>query len=232
MNEIIMLNQENSRFPVSARELYEKLGFDPSNWVRWYKENIVGDDGTIKGTDWEDSKPASDELYVIKTKNPSHRPSKDFNLSIDFAKHLCMLARTDRGREVRNYFIDVEKRHRMQLESSFHRDVAKIAKEKRVNFTGILKDHGCIAKHHYINITKGMKQTLGIDPKKKKPDCETLELMKIAVSEDLAALGIMVNDSQGYYECRDVSKDAAGMVREISAKGNLKLAFSSATANT
>ncbi|WP_191092808.1 hypothetical protein [Cysteiniphilum sp. JM-1] len=27
---------------VSARELYELLGFDFSNWSRWCKKNIVG----------------------------------------------------------------------------------------------------------------------------------------------------------------------------------------------
>jgi len=228
MNEIIVLNPENSRFPVSARELYEKLGFNITHWAEWYKINIVNDNCVIKGTDWEDCKPASNQLYALKAKSPSHRPSKDFNLSIDFAKHLCMLARTEKGREIRNYFIEIEKRYKTMLESSFHKDVARISKEKRVNFTGVLKDHGCISQHHYINITKGMKRTLDIDPVKKKPDCDTVELMKIAVSEDLAALGIMLNDSQGYYECRDVSQDAAGMVKKIAVKGNLKLAFGGA----
>jgi anti-repressor protein len=34
--------------------------------------------------------------------------SKDFAISIDFAKHISMMARTPKGHEYRNYFIELE----------------------------------------------------------------------------------------------------------------------------
>ena len=37
------------------------------------------------------------------------RPQQDHNLTIEMAKQLCMLARNDKGREAREYFIAVEK---------------------------------------------------------------------------------------------------------------------------
>lgn len=37
------------------------------------------------------------------------RPQQDHNLTIEMAKQLCMLARNEKGREAREYFIEVEK---------------------------------------------------------------------------------------------------------------------------
>jgi len=49
----------------------------------------------------------------------SGRPSKDFILSIDFAKKLSMLARTEKGEQIRNYFIEVEKQSNSLVPTSF-----------------------------------------------------------------------------------------------------------------
>ena len=35
----------------------------------------------------------------------------NYELTIDFAKHLCMLSRSERGEQARNYFIEVERRY-------------------------------------------------------------------------------------------------------------------------
>jgi hypothetical protein len=70
-----------------------------------------------------------------------------------------------------------------------------------------------------------MKASLDIDPKKKKPDCNSLEVMKIAIAEDLASLGVMMNNADGYYECKGISLEAANKVKEIASKNNLKLTF-------
>nr|DAF49307.1 MAG TPA: antirepressor protein [Siphoviridae sp. ct3q24] len=37
------------------------------------------------------------------------RPQQDHSLTIEMAKQLCMLARNDKGREAREYFIEIEK---------------------------------------------------------------------------------------------------------------------------
>ncbi len=99
MNEIITLNPTNSRFPVSARELYEKLGFDLCNWARWTKQNISDNKFAIKDQDYEG-------FFTMKNGNQT----QDYQLSLDFAKRLAMLSRTEKGELVRNYFLEVERR--------------------------------------------------------------------------------------------------------------------------
>lgn len=96
MNELIRITENNGKQAVSARELYEKLGFDLSQWSRWYKKNITENKFAIKNQDYAELDTTS--------------RTQDFALSLDFAKRLSMMARTETGEQIRNYFIEVEKR--------------------------------------------------------------------------------------------------------------------------
>ena len=37
------------------------------------------------------------------------RPAKDYEISVDMAKQICMIQRSEKGRQYRQYFIDLEK---------------------------------------------------------------------------------------------------------------------------
>lgn len=93
-------------------------------------------------------------------------------------------------------------------------DVRLIAKQKRVKFTDTLQEHGCNKPYHYSNITKDMKDSLGIDKHKPKDSCDLIEVMKIAVSEDLARINMIQDQSQGYFECHDASVLAAKAIEK------------------
>lgn len=103
MDELIKISESNKQFPVSARELYEKLGFNISHWAEWCSTNILDNEFIGESIDFE--------VYAPTAKTSGGRPSRDFNLTIDFAKTLCMMARTEKGEEIRRYFIEVEKRY-------------------------------------------------------------------------------------------------------------------------
>ena len=50
--ELIKITEQNGKKAVSARELYEFLGFDKSQWSRWYKTNILDDELFIENVDY------------------------------------------------------------------------------------------------------------------------------------------------------------------------------------
>ena len=52
MNELIKVEiNENDEQVVNAKELYDFLGFDKSQWSRWYKTNILDDELFIENID-------------------------------------------------------------------------------------------------------------------------------------------------------------------------------------
>ena len=95
MNEIIKIDSDNK---VSGRELHEFLdvGRDFTTWMK----QMIG---------YGFNEHADFEVYTQSGENPSGgRPSVDYRMTIDMAKEICMLQRTDRGKQARQYFIQVE----------------------------------------------------------------------------------------------------------------------------
>lgn len=100
MNELIKIttNEEGKRL-VSAKELYLGLGLNKSNWAKWFNKNIINNEFFLEHKDWEG--------FVFSTNG---NETTDFAISIDFAKHIAMMARTEKSHEYRNYFIECEKK--------------------------------------------------------------------------------------------------------------------------
>ncbi|MGL5089457.1 MAG: antA/AntB antirepressor family protein [Aeromonas sobria] len=87
---------------VSARELHDFLtvGRDFSTWV----QERIAEYGFIEGVDFVRFFPDKGE------KSKRGRPQKEYALTLDVAKELSMVERTDEGRRARRYFIDCERR--------------------------------------------------------------------------------------------------------------------------
>lgn len=90
MNKLIKINtNEEGKQLVSARELYLGLGLNEAVWKRWYTTNILENDYFLKNIDW-----VSIQHDVENSKGG--RPTMDFAISLDFAKHIAMMARTEK----------------------------------------------------------------------------------------------------------------------------------------
>ena len=100
MQELIKIetNDKGTKV-VSAKELYEFLGMNKAVFARWAKKNIEDNKFSFENQDWKG-------FNMMLNGNES----KDYALTLDFAKRLAMMARTERGEQARQYFISCEKK--------------------------------------------------------------------------------------------------------------------------
>lgn len=102
MNDIIKVNYNNADRPtVSGRELHEALGIE-SNYTTWFKR--MCEYGFSEGTDFTSRFPN------LESENQHGGQNKiDHIISLDMAKELCMIQRSEIGKRFREYFIEIEK---------------------------------------------------------------------------------------------------------------------------
>ena len=97
MNKLIIVNQDT--MTVSARDLHDALEATErfSVWINRYLPNF------IEGEEYT----SVSKLTVVG--NGANRELDDYSLSIDTAKHICLMSRTEKGKQCRQYLIDLEK---------------------------------------------------------------------------------------------------------------------------
>ena len=97
MNEIINVNLNDNQEPVvSGRQLHEALGVN-SRYTTWFER--MTEYGFVEGQDF----------LPNLGKSTGGRQAVDHIIKLDMAKEIAMIQRTDRGKQVRQYFIQIEK---------------------------------------------------------------------------------------------------------------------------
>ena len=101
MNELIKVHYDSADRPtVSGRELHEALGVE-TPYTTWVKR--MCEYGFSENIDFATRFPN------LESKNQHGGQNKiDHQITIPMAKELCMLQRTDKGKQMRQYFIAVE----------------------------------------------------------------------------------------------------------------------------
>lgn len=97
MNELLKVDVDAQT--VSARELYKALEVS-KRFSAWFETNSQG---FIEGEDF------TGVLTGTVVNNGAHIDLQDYKLSVDMAKHICLMSRTDKGKQCRQYLIDLEK---------------------------------------------------------------------------------------------------------------------------
>ena len=86
---------------VCARRLHQELDIGQM-YAHWIKAQIERG-GFVENIDYG--------VFAEFSKNPQGgRPSMEYMLSLDMAKHVCMMSQTEKGKLIRKYFIECEKR--------------------------------------------------------------------------------------------------------------------------
>lgn len=88
---------------VSARELHNALGIE-KRFSAWFETNSQG---FVEGEDY--SKPYLKVRVQNEGNREVQREVEDYDLSVDMAKHICLMSRTEKGKQCRQYLIDLEK---------------------------------------------------------------------------------------------------------------------------
>lgn len=103
MNELLKINYEAEHPTVSARDLHEALEIN-TRFNDWFSR--MAEYGFENGVDFNLLK---NEKVRLEGNREVKRDIMDYQISVDMAKQICMIQRSEKGKQYRQYFIDLEK---------------------------------------------------------------------------------------------------------------------------
>ncbi len=141
----------------NAREIFQFLNSlqDYSNWIK----NRISHYNFIENQD-----------YIIELVYTKGRPRKEYYVTLDMAKELCMVENNEKGRQARRYFIECEKR----LKNLEQEKMEKLAFRQSLGYKSQLEQQ----KTNFNNEIKALKYDL-IQTKEELDACKgALEVLK------------------------------------------------------
>lgn len=175
--ELLKIIERQDKQLVSARELYNFLELEKSNFSRWLKKNITNNDFLIEDEDYvkTDTNVSKDTFSGLVIKDEVNTDLVDFYLTLDSAKKLAMLSRSKKGEQVRQYFLNCEKVAKKILQQKTNiawQEARKLTKDNYAPMSEALRlqreEEGKETKpFHYSNEASLICKVLtGLTPKK------------------------------------------------------------------
>lgn len=100
---LIPINYDGEQPTVSARDLHEALEIN-TRFNDWFSR--MAEYGFENGVDFNLLK---NEKVRLEGNREVKRDIMDYQISVDMAKQICMIQRSEKGKQYRQYFIDLEK---------------------------------------------------------------------------------------------------------------------------
>lgn len=101
MNELLKVNYDNDRITLSARELHEFLEIK-TKYKDWFPRMCTyGFDENV------DYRAMAQKRATAQGNETTY---VDHEITLDMAKEIAMIQRSDKGKEVRQYFLELERR--------------------------------------------------------------------------------------------------------------------------
>lgn len=102
IKDLIAVNYEAEQPTVSARDLHGALGIN-KRFSAWFESNSQG------FAENEDYTSVLTGTEVQNNGGIQIRELQDYKMSVDMAKHICLMSKTEKGKQIRQYFLDLEK---------------------------------------------------------------------------------------------------------------------------
>lgn len=102
MKDLIQIKVENDQQLISARDLHKGLNLK-KKFSAWSDQNFKDFEEGIDYT-------REPKGYLVQTGNGTIKSYDDYLLTIDMAKQLCLMSRTEKGKQYRKYLIEVERK--------------------------------------------------------------------------------------------------------------------------
>lgn len=133
MTQPIKISEQNGKRAVSARELHQYLETD-DHFTQWAKRMF--EYGFIQNVDY-----VAVHEFVKHSNGIGGTNKTDYALTIDTAKEIAMIQRTPKGKEARQYFIEMEQKAISQTEKpQLHKVHENSVYDKRVELLKLIKD--------------------------------------------------------------------------------------------
>lgn len=151
---------------VNAKDLYAFVCKDTTHYSKWIKTNLINNEFFTEGKDY---------IILASEKNPlGGRPTQEIIVTLDTAKELAMMTRSQKGKEIREYFIQCEKelrnQNQMKLPQTYKEALLELVKaeeekeklliENKQNQKTIKEQEGIIKDYDLIHQTRRQKKEL------------------------------------------------------------------------
>lgn len=98
MNDLIRINYDTEQPTVSARELHDGLKIG-TEFRKWFPR--MSEYGFVENIDWK--------RVTQKCPTPGgEQEMVDYEITVDMAKQICMIQRSEKGKQYREYFLALE----------------------------------------------------------------------------------------------------------------------------
>ena len=155
MEELMKVQVKNDRQLVSARDLHKGLGLK-GRFSRWFKTN------SELFTENQDFYKCTSSTVV---NNGAVRELDDYLLTIEMAKQLAMMARTEKSKLYREYFLDLERKWNspeMVMHRALEFSNARIKQLKLENKNLSIQLEESNKKADYLDVILGTPDALAI----------------------------------------------------------------------
>lgn len=216
-NKLMMIAGSSEAFPVNFDDAWKWIGYSK-------KENA-------KRTLIVNFSKEIDYKILLLNKEEQKSGSGGHNkevvvLSRDCFKSLAMMAGTEKGKEVRLYFIQCEKKLK-EIQSGLSYKVTKDESLKsRIEFTTVLQSHnvkgmniGVLTNYQYIKLfgttAKGTKTARDPKTKTAKELLQEVEKTKLAAHEMLTRLALINMNANGMDDAKYCIRESATKINEL-----------------